>query len=142
MRILEANDTFRFLLRALYVYSALSPSLIVGLSSGSHSVHVCVYSNSIFTYHALWIQRKSNVRNLFSTLRQCKGSSQTECSKCMFVRKTQSQNEKEKANNNTWTSESLKVESAPWSRTPRPTKTQCKLTTCVLMGVHPPIPRL
>ena len=48
---------------------------------------MCVCLNFISTYHALCIQRENNVRNLFSTLRQCKGSSQTECSKHMFVRK-------------------------------------------------------
>ena len=50
-------------------------------------VCVCVCVNSISTNHALCIQRENNVQNLFSTLRQCKGSSQTECSKHRFVRK-------------------------------------------------------
>ena len=64
---------------------------------------VCVCVNSISTNHALCIQRENNVQNLFSTLRQCKGSSQTECSNTQICPKTQSQYEKEKTTTTTTT---------------------------------------
>ena len=100
-------------------------------------MYMCVGVNSISTYHALCIQRENNVRNLFSTLRQCKGSSQTECSKHMFVRKPSPKMKREKKTNNTWTSGSLKVESAPWSRTPRPPNTECKQRNKERKTPHP-----